>query len=255
MSNDIAYGGKNFYGAAVGILMLETRFPRVHGDIGNGTTWPFPVMLRSVRGASLDQVVNKRADGLLDAFVEAGLDLIAQGADGITTSCGFMSLFQQELADQLPVPVASSSLMQVSLVNRMLGGGKRAGVITVKKQSLSEDHLRSVGVPLDTPIMGTEHGVEFTRAVLGDEERLNTRLATEDLVKTGLMLKEDHPDVGAIILECTNMAPYAAPIRQATGLPVYSIYSFIQWFQAGLLPRRFDCQVMDPGTFQMDDTQ
>lgn len=254
MSNDIAYGGKNFYGAAVGILMLETRFPRVHGDIGNGATWPFPVMLRSVRGASLDQVVNKRADGLLDAFVAAGLDLIAQGADGITTSCGFMSLFQKELADQLPVPVASSSLMQVSMVNRMLGGGKRAGVITVKKQSLSDDHLRSVGVPLDTPIMGTEHGVEFTRAVLGDEERLNTRLATEDLVKTGLMLKENHPDVGAIILECTNMAPYAAAIRQVTGLPVYSIYSFIQWFQAGLLPRQFDRQVMDPGTFQVDDT-
>jgi len=254
MSNDIAYGGKNFYGAAVGILMLETRFPRVHGDIGNGATWPFPVMLRSVRGASLDQVVNKRADGLLDAFVAAGLDLIAQGADGITTSCGFMSLFQKELADQLPVPVASSSLMQVSLVNRMLGGGKRAGVITVKKQSLSDDHLRSVGVPLDTPIMGTEHGVEFTRAVLGDEERLNTRLATEDLVKPGLMLKENHPDVGAIILECTNMAPYAAAIRQVTGLPVYSIYSFIQWFQAGLLPRQFDRQVMDPGTFQFDKT-
>ncbi len=253
MSNDIAYGGKNFYGAAVGILMLETKFPRVLGDIGNGNTWPFPVMLRSVRGASLDQVVNKRADGLLDAFVQAGLDLIAQGADGITTSCGFMSLFQQELADQLPVPVASSSLMQVSMVNRMLGGGKCTGVITVKKESLSDDHLRAVGVPLDTPIMGTEHGVEFTRAVLGDEERLNTRLATEDLVKTALMLKEKHPDVGAIVLECTNMAPYAAAIRQVTGLPVYSIYSFIQWFQAGLLPRPFDRQVMDPGTFPTGD--
>lgn len=74
------------------------------------------------------------------------------------------------------------------------------------------------------------HGMEFTRAVLGDEERLDTRLATEDLIKTGMMLKENHPEVGAIVLECTNMAPYAAPVRQATGLPVYSIYSFIQWF-------------------------
>ncbi|MFW2368508.1 MAG: aspartate/glutamate racemase family protein [Desulforhopalus sp.] len=247
--SDIAYGGKNFFGAAVGILMLETRFPRVHGDIGNGATWPFSVLMRTVRGASLDLVVNKRADGLLDAFVKEGLELVALGADGITTSCGFMSLFQQELADQLPVPVASSSLMQVSLVNKMLGGGKRAGVITVKKESLSKDHLRSVGVPLDTPIMGTEQGKEFTRAVLGDEEQLNTRLATEDLVEAGMRMKENHPEVGAIVLECTNMAPYAAAVRQVTGLPVYSIYSFIQWFQAGLLPRQFDRQVMDPGTF------
>ena len=155
MSDNVAYGGKNFYGAAVGILMLETRFPRIHGDIGNGATWPFPVMLRTVRGASLDLVVNKRADGLLDAFVEAGFDLVAQGADGITTSCGFMSLFQKELADQLPVPVASSSLMQVGMVNSTLGAGRRCGVITVKKESLSPDHLNAVGVPPDTPIMGT----------------------------------------------------------------------------------------------------
>lgn len=249
MNSDIAYGGKNFYGAAVGILMLETRFPRIHGDIGNGTTWPFPVMLKTVRGASLDLVVNKRADGLLDAFVQAGLELVAQGADGITTSCGFMSLFQKELSDQLPVPVASSSLLQVSLVNKLLGNGKRAGVITVKKESLSEDHLKAVGVPLDTPIMGTEQGEEFTRAVLGDEDQLNVRLATKDLVDAAITLKEDNPEVGAIVLECTNMGPYAAAIRQATKLPVYSIYSFIQWFQAGLLPRQFDCTVMDPGVF------
>ena len=244
--SDIALGGKNFYGAAVGILMLETQFPRVHGDIGNGNTWPFPVMMRCVKGASLDLVVNKRADGLLDAFVEEGLELVRLGADGITTSCGFMSLYQQELADRLPVPVAASSLLQVSLVNKLLGQGKRTGVITVKKTSLSPDHLKAVGVPLDTPIMGAENGVEFTRAVLGDEEQLNTALATQDLIEAGLTLKKENPDVGAIVLECTNMAPYAAAIRQATNLPVFSIYSFIQWFQAGLLPRAFDRQVMDP---------
>lgn len=247
MKNDTAYGGKNFYGASVGILMLETKFPRIHGDIGNAATWPFPVMHRVVKGASLDLVVNKRADGLLDAFVREGLELVAQGADGITTSCGFMSLYQRELTEQLPVPVASSSLLQVSLVNQLLGAGKRTGVITVKQQSLSQDHLRAVGVPPDTPIIGTEHGVEFSRAVLGDAEELNTRLATQDLVQSALMLKENHPEVGAIVLECTNMAPYAAAVRQVSGLPVYSIYSFIQWFQAGLLPRHFSKQVMDPG--------
>ena len=95
--------------------------------------------------------------------------------------------------------------------------------------------------------MGTEQGVEFTRAVLGDEDQLNIRLATQDLVNAALTLKENNPDVGAIVLECTNMGPYAAAIRQATTLPVYSIYSFIQWFQAGLLPRQFDNTVMDPG--------
>jgi len=136
MNRGMAYGGKNFYGAAVGVLMLETRFPRIHGDIGNGATWPFPVLLRTVKGASLDLVVNKRGKGLLDAFVREGLELVAMGADGITTSCGFMSLFQKELTERLPVPVGSSSLLQVPLINQLLGPGKRAGIITIKRQSL-----------------------------------------------------------------------------------------------------------------------
>ena len=59
----------------LGILMLETAFPRVPGDIGNPATWPFPVDYRVVKGASPDQVVRRQAQGLLPAFVEAAKDL------------------------------------------------------------------------------------------------------------------------------------------------------------------------------------
>ena len=80
-------GGKTIYGASVGILMLETRFPRIPGDIGHAGTWPFPVLYKVVKGASPDQVVRHRAEGLLDNFIEAARELVAAGADGITTNC------------------------------------------------------------------------------------------------------------------------------------------------------------------------
>ena len=108
-------GGKAVFGAAVGILMLEARFPRVPGDMGNALTWPFPVHYRVVRGASPDRVVRNRAEGLLQPFIEAAKDLAAPGADGITTNCGFLSLFQREIADAVGVPVATSSLMPASM--------------------------------------------------------------------------------------------------------------------------------------------
>lgn len=235
----IAQGGKSVYGASVGILMLDARFPRIPGDMGNAQTWPFPVLYRIVRDASPDKVVRHRADGMLDAFIAAALDLVADGVDGITTNCGFLSLFQKDLSQAVPVPVVTSSLMQVDMVNRTLPAGKRAGVLTISASTLTEDHLRCAQVPPETPIGSTEGGREFTRAILGNELALDVDKARQDNVEAALALKEAHPDLGAIVLECTNMCPYAPDIRQATGLPVYSILSLVSWFQSALVPPRY----------------
>src|SRR6185437_1083584 len=94
----IARGGKAIYGAPLGILMLDARFPRIPGDMGNAGTWPFPVLYRVVRGASPERVVLDAASGLLDDFLRAAADLVADGAEAITTNCGFLSVFQRELA-------------------------------------------------------------------------------------------------------------------------------------------------------------
>ncbi|WP_170514427.1 aspartate/glutamate racemase family protein [Ruegeria atlantica] len=232
----IATGGKSLYGASVGILMLDARFPRIPGDMGNALTWPFPVHFRIVRNASPDLVVRRGADGMLGAFVDAARELVDEGVDGITTNCGFLSLFQKELSQAVPVPVVTSSLMQVEMVNRVLPAGKRAGVLTISASTLTEAHLRSAQVPEDTPIGSTEGGQEFTRAILDNELTLDVDKARADNVEAALAMKEAHPDLGALVLECTNMCPYAADIQSATGLPVYSIVSLVSWFQAGLRP-------------------
>ena len=231
-------GGKALYGAAVGILMLEARFPRIPGDMGNALTWPFPVHYRIVRDATPDRAVRQGASGLLDAFIAAGRELVADGVDGITTNCGFLSLFQRDLQAALQVPVAASSLMQVPLVDRLLPPGKRAGILTISAGSLTDAHLAAAGCPADTPVMGTEGGRELTRAILDNEEALDVEAARADNVEAAQALLARNPEVGAIVLECTNMVPYAADIRAATGVPVYSIESFVTWFHSGLVPRR-----------------
>lgn len=238
-ANGKAKGGKAVYGASVGILMLEARFPRIPGDMGNALTWPFPVHYKVVRSASPDRVVRQGAEGLLDAFIAAAKELAADGVDGITTNCGFLSLFQQELADAVQIPVATSSLMQVRMVNALLPLGKRAGILTVSASSLTRKHLEKAGVPAGTPIGTTEGRREFTRVLLNNELELDVDLARQDNVDAARALLDANPDLGAIVLECTNMIPYAADIRDATGLPVFSIETFVRWFQAGLVPRRY----------------
>jgi hypothetical protein len=113
----IAWGGKPVFGARLGILMLEARFPRIPGDMCNAATWPFPV--------------------------------------------------------------------------------------------------------------------------LGDEERLDVAAAERDVLAAGDALVARHAGIGAVVLECTNMAPYARALQQRRRLPVFDIYAFATWFHAGLVPRDF----------------
>ncbi|MBD0272660.1 MAG: aspartate/glutamate racemase family protein [Acetobacteraceae bacterium] len=236
-----ARGGRPLYGAPLGILVLEARFPRIPGDIGNAVTWPFPVLYKVVRGATPERVVLDGARGLLPDFLDGAAELVRLGAEAITTSCGFLSLFQAELAAHAGVPVATSSLMQVPWVQATLPPGKRAGVVTVSASSLTPAHLAAAGAPADTPVAGTENGREFFRVLIrAEKDDLDVDAAERDVLDAGRDLVSRHPEVGAIVLECTNMPPYAVALREAVGLPVFDIRSLVGCLHAGLRPRAFD---------------
>jgi Asp/Glu/hydantoin racemase len=162
------------------------------------------------------------------------------GAEAITTNCGFLSLFQREIAAHVGVPVATSSLLQVPWVQAMLPSGRRVGLITVSAATLTPRHLEAAGVPADIPVVGTENGREFFRVLIrAERDDMDIDLAERDILAAGRELVAKHPEVGAIVLECTNMPPYAAALQRELGLPVYDIYSMITYFHAGIRPRNF----------------
>ena len=229
-------GGYNQYSFSVGILMLDTRFPRVPGDMGNAATFPFPVRYHRVEGAAPDLVVRRGAAGLLPAFIEGARRLESEGVGAITTNCGFLVKFQAELAGSVSVPVFTSTLLLVPLVHRMLPPGRRVGLMTVSAATLTAEHLRGAGIGEDVPlaVAGMEGEKEFTRVLLGDELELDVELAREEHVRVARRLVAEHPDVGAIVLECTNMPPYAADIQRATGLPVFDIVSLVTLLHGAL---------------------
>ena len=126
---NIAVGGKTVYGGTVGVCMLDTQFPRIPGDIANARTWSVPVHYRIVPGATPKQAVYDEGKEILDGFISAAKELVRMGADGITTNCGFLSLFQKKMAEAVNVPVATSSLMQVPMVQSLLPKNKKVGII------------------------------------------------------------------------------------------------------------------------------
>jgi hypothetical protein len=218
----------------LGILMLATRFPRPPGDIGNAASFAFPVRYRTIAAASAQRVVRERAHGLLDAFIAAGREMAAEGAVGIATSCGFLAIYQRELAAQLPVPVATSSLLQAAWLAPLLPQGSTVGILTIDADALGADHLGGVGAPTDLPIEGVDPAGEFATRILGDQTTLDTVAAEREVVAAAKRLIERRPDVAAIVLECTNMPPYAAAVRRAIDRPVYDVLTMLDWFWRGL---------------------
>ena len=218
-------GGQNLYGFSIGILMLDTRFPRIPGDMGNATTFDFPVRYHRVAGASPDRVVRQGARALLPAFAEGARFLEGEGVRAISTNCGFLAKFQAELAASVSVPVLTSSLLLVPLVHRMLAPGRAVGILTVDASSLAPEHLAAAGIGPEVPtaIAGFETEKEFTRVLLDDLLELDVEAARQEHVAVARRLVAAHPEVGAIVLECTNMPPYRADLQAVTGLPVFDI--------------------------------
>ncbi|MDI3499227.1 MAG: hypothetical protein PWP50_271 [Synergistaceae bacterium] len=219
----IVKGGKGVYGFRMGIIMLETHFPRIPGDVGNASTWSFPVIYKVVKGASPHRVVNEGDISLLEPFIDAAEELEREGTSAITTSCGFLAMFQKEMATAVGVLLFTSSLMMVPLVYRTLKADQKVGILTVNSEALTQRHLEGVGangVPI--ALAGLQGGY-FSSVVLGDRMEMDVDKAREELVETAKGFVSKNPEVGAIVLECTNMPPFSKSIQGAVGLPVFDI--------------------------------
>jgi hypothetical protein len=223
-------GGRTLYGIDLGILMLDTVFPRPVGDIGNATTWPFPVRYRVVSAATAERVVQRPDDALLAAFVDGARELERDGVRAITTSCGFLALYQRELAAAVSVPVATSALLQVPVVVRTLPASCAIGILTMSAEDLTERHYAGVGWSsrdIHIAVAGFGKEAMFRRVYMHAGREADAIVLERELIDVARGLIQAHPEVGALVLECTNFAPYAGAIREATTLPVYDVTTLV----------------------------
>jgi hypothetical protein len=216
----------------LGVLMLDTRFTRFVGDIGNPQSYAEPVLFEVVRGATVDKIVPAKAPPLIDDFVAAGERLIARGANAITTGCGFLVLNQQNLAARLKVPVATSALLLIPTLMKLLPPGRRLGVLTFSGRDLTPAHFVAAGASPDTPVEGVTQDGVFQSAIY--ERPCDDGVAAREgeVVAAAQRLIARHSDIGAILFECTNFPPHRAAVAAATGLPIYDVFTLIGMLRA-----------------------
>ncbi len=194
-------GGYQTYGFSLGILLLDARFPRIPGELGNATTFSYPVLMEVVRNATPRRVVDGDAS-LLDTFVTATRDLEKRGVQAITTTCGFLAVFQKEMAAAVRIPVITSALIQVPMVQSMVGRGRKVGILTADASCLTEAHFEGVGWnsrDVAVAVQGMEGYPSFTGSIPNNGLTLDFEAVTAEVLDAATRLVRDNPDVGAIV--------------------------------------------------------
>ena len=235
MSN-IVYGGINIYGYDLGVLMLDSKFPRIVGDIGNAKTWDFPVLYKIVRGNTPKKVVMELSLNDIKPFLEAAKELESQGVKAITTSCGFLSLFQNELADAVDIPVFTSALLLVPMIYQMLRKDEKVGILTANSDTLTKEHLKAVGADnVPSVIIGLQEGETFTKFTVENWDQVDTDKCRQELIEKAAFMMDKYPEVGAVVLECTNMPPFTEDIKKVVNVPVFDIVSLTKLMVGSVL--------------------
>ncbi|KQU74656.1 hypothetical protein ASD00_37800 [Ensifer sp. Root31] len=224
------------HGTIIGIIVLDTSFRRLPGDIGHAGTWPFPVQFRVVRGVRPRDVIEGDPRHALDAFREAIDDLVALGCTAITTSCGFLAALQDELTLHSSVPFLSSALLQIPMIERILPAGRKPGLIVSDANSLTERHFRGAGASLGIPMSALPADGPLLRNMREQAIEVDAALQETDVMTTVAHLVTRHPEVGALVFECANLPPYSAAVSQRFGLPVFDIVTLVRWLHLSLAP-------------------
>lgn len=217
--------GFNIYGIKIGILCLESYYSKLPGHIKNAATFEFPIRYKIVKSATPERIVELADMSLLEPFIEAAKELEREGIEAITTSCGFLCLFQREIADAVSIPVFASSLIQVPMLSKMLGKHRKVGVITASKSSLTSKHFNAVGIdPSSVHVVGMDGKEEFNKVIIKRKTTvLNVDRLRDEVLSVVKELMEGPDDLGAVVLECTDLSPFINDIRDITRLPIFDI--------------------------------
>lgn len=224
-------------GHAIGIVVLETWYPLLPGNVANATTFDFPVRYRILREATVERIM--RADpALLDMIIQAGHEFEQEGVRAMVGACGYFANYQREVAAALNIPVFLSSLLQVPMIYRALKPEQQVGILVANAKAVNQTMLEACGITSDIPIayLGMEDQPEF-RNILEYGGQFHYDRFEAEVVSRAQQLVAENPNVGAILLECSDLPPFAWSVQRAVKLPVFDFISMINWIYHGVVQR------------------
>lgn len=228
--------GQNLGGFPIGIIFIDgVRYPYLPGNVCNGWTYDFPVRMRAVEGLEVRELF-AADDSLRDRVIDTCLALQREGVRAISSGCGFFGTFQREVREALDIPVGLSSLIQVPWIEQVIKSDERIGVLTASAPDITPKLLEGCGIehPERLVIRGLQDEPEFSAIVDSRGEFDNGGVRQEMIAATRELMATPGAPIGAILLECSDMPPYASDVQRAAGVPVFDFITLIRWLESSV---------------------
>ena len=234
--------GVESYGHAIGILLIDCSTPFIPGDVGNASTYGFPVLYKTVPDVTLTRLIEEGDLSLTKAVINTAKELEKAGVRAISSDCGYMIHFQRQVAAEVNVPVIMSSLIQLPMLERTIGPSKKIGVICANRKKLTPDLLDAAGVRDKSlfVIRGMEEKPYFRAPILDEKPELVYEEIEKEITSVASEMVSSHPEIGPILLECSNMPPYAHAVQKITGRAIFDFTTLINLFFVSSFRKPFE---------------
>lgn len=214
---------KSVAGYRVGILTLDTSHPLALGNVQNAESFPFPVSYAVVRDVTFAGLMGGDPSAL--APILAGIaELEGRGVSVIVGACGSFANYQQDAARASRVPVILSIMLEVPLLLNALPLHAKLGIVFARTSTFTDRVRSQCGIQDTSRIVSIgADAIPAFASILHQEQSLDgvaLELGLVDLTKHAV---REHPDIGAWLLQCSDLPPYAAAIQRATSLPVFDM--------------------------------
>ena len=80
---------------------------------------------------------------------------------------------------------------------------------------------------------------EFQRSIRAGDTSVPFETLRREVIEVATSAVKADPNIGALVLECTNLTPYSADLRRACGVPIFDVVNLIHWFHRSLRPEVF----------------
>jgi hypothetical protein len=220
------------YGMGLGIIILDDIYPGFPGDVRNASALPFPIQYEIARGVDIVALVTEEDKSpCLRPIQEAAKKLEGLGCRAIAAECGYFAYFQREIAGYVDVPVFMSSLLQVPWAQQLVGPDSVVGLFASSKNDVTPKHLESVGIQASTNyVLGgiEEYGTcpqfdsLWLESVRPDPPQAVYERAEQEFLAVATDFFRDYPHMGAMVLECTGMQPFARALQREIHIPIFS---------------------------------